>query len=104
MTDFAEKIRPRIVFDCQVEKIFIELTHVPSVDIKSWDIQKLFIVYQTFALLQIVSLTIVTLTSLFGITSSFNVFLLPTCFDHQKTDSVNNYQLFNWENKQYHSI
>jgi hypothetical protein len=23
---------------------------------------------------------------------SFNVFLLPTCFDHQKTHSVNNYQ------------
>jgi hypothetical protein len=27
-------------------------------------------------------------------------FLLPTYFDHQKkTDSVNNYQLFNWKNK-----
>jgi hypothetical protein len=26
-------------------------------------------------------------------------FLLPTCFDHQKTD-----QLFNWENKQYLSF
>jgi hypothetical protein len=37
---------------------------VPSVDIKSWDIQKFFIVYQTFALSQIVKLTIVTLTSL----------------------------------------
>jgi hypothetical protein len=64
-------------------------------------------VYQTFALSQIVRLTIVTLTSLFGINSypvEFQCFLLPTCFDHQKTDSVNNYQLLNWENKQYHSI
>jgi DNA-binding MarR family transcriptional regulator len=34
------------------------------VDIKSWDIQKFFIVYQTFALSQIVRLTTVTLTSL----------------------------------------
>jgi hypothetical protein len=34
------------------------------VDIKSWDIQKFFIVYQTFALSQIVRLTVVTLTSL----------------------------------------
>jgi hypothetical protein len=35
---------------------------VPSMDIKSWDIQNVFIVYQTFALSQIVRLTIVTLT------------------------------------------
>jgi hypothetical protein len=34
------------------------------VDIKSWDIQKFFIVHQTFALSQIVRLTTVTLTSL----------------------------------------
>jgi hypothetical protein len=39
------------------------LAIVPSVDIKRWDIQKRFIVYQTFALSQIVRLTIVTLTS-----------------------------------------
>jgi hypothetical protein len=38
--------------------------YLPSVDIKSWDIQKSFIVYQTFALSQIVKLTIITLTSL----------------------------------------
>jgi hypothetical protein len=34
------------------------------VDIKSWDIQKFFIVYQTFALSQTVRLIVVTLTSL----------------------------------------
>jgi hypothetical protein len=37
---------------------------VPSMDIKSWDIQKFFIVYQTFTLSQIVRLTIVTFTLL----------------------------------------
>jgi hypothetical protein len=64
--------------------------------IPSVDNQKCFIVYQTFALSQIVRLTIVTLTSLscdikiMSNWSSFNVFLLPTCFDHQKTDCVNN--------------
>jgi hypothetical protein len=78
-------------------------------DIISWDIQTFFIVYQTFALSQIVKLTIVTLTSLSCKIKIINImfqcfFLLPTCFDHQKTGSVNNYQLFNWENKQYHSI
>jgi hypothetical protein len=41
--------------------------YIPSVDIKTWDIQTTFIVYQTFALSQISRLTIVTLASLFGL-------------------------------------
>jgi hypothetical protein len=74
-----------------VQRIYFR--KVPSVDIKSWDIQKFFIVYQTFALSQFVKLTIVTLTSLSCKMKIINIlfFLLPTCFDHQKTDSVNNY-------------
>jgi hypothetical protein len=65
------------------------------VDIKSWDIQNFFIVYQTFALSQIVRLTVVTLTSLSGkikIMSNVSDIQKQTI---QKTDSVNNYQLFN---------
>jgi hypothetical protein len=74
-----------------VQRIYFR--KVPSVDIKSWNIQKFFIVYQTFALSQFVKLTIVTLTSLSCKIKIINIhfFLLPTCFDHQKTDSVNNY-------------
>jgi hypothetical protein len=72
----------------QKSNIKKETIYLPLVDIKSWDVQKFFIVYQTLALLQIVRLTIVTLTSHLcnqllprGVSMFF---LLPTCFGHQK--------------------
>jgi hypothetical protein len=62
------------------------------VDIESWDIQTFFIVYQTFALSQIVTLTSLSCKiKIINIMFQYFFFLLPTCFDHQKTDSVNNY-------------
>jgi hypothetical protein len=48
----------------KITKFYAEKIPPASVDIKTWGILKFLIVYQTFALSQIVRLTIVTLTSL----------------------------------------
>jgi hypothetical protein len=46
----------------KITKFYAEKIPPASVDIKTWGILKFLIVYQTFALSQIVRLTIVTLT------------------------------------------